>query len=160
MTLATPSWRLSYTSALGRPAILEVEISFMLRTPLWLTAKRDYTDRPIDGRACPPCDPFNECAAVCAGRSGMRIFETCGLQTADIDSGRGRILVRQAKGNKHRDVILSPVMLVSLTYLFPATHHPARRRAGLRLRRRSYWAVGCYRVRRHARSPARHSVMV
>lgn len=34
-------WRLSYTSALGRPAILEVDINFMLRTPLWPTAKRD-----------------------------------------------------------------------------------------------------------------------
>ena len=28
-------WRLSYTSALGRPAVLEVDINFMLRTPLW-----------------------------------------------------------------------------------------------------------------------------
>ena len=34
-------WRLSYTSALGRPAILEVDINFMLRIPLWPTAERD-----------------------------------------------------------------------------------------------------------------------
>lgn len=34
-------WRLSYTSALGRPAILEVDINFMLRTPLWPAAKRN-----------------------------------------------------------------------------------------------------------------------
>ncbi len=34
-------WRLSYTSALGRPAILEVDVNFMLRTPLWPAAKRD-----------------------------------------------------------------------------------------------------------------------
>ncbi len=34
-------WRLSYTSALGRPAILEVDINFMLRTPLWPPDERD-----------------------------------------------------------------------------------------------------------------------
>ncbi len=34
-------WRMSYTSALGRPAILEVDINFMLRTPLWPAAERD-----------------------------------------------------------------------------------------------------------------------
>lgn len=35
------SGRLSYTSALGRPAILEVDINFMLRVPLWSPVKRD-----------------------------------------------------------------------------------------------------------------------
>lgn len=28
-------WRLSYTSALGRPAVLEVDVNYMLRVPLW-----------------------------------------------------------------------------------------------------------------------------
>ncbi|MGE3669938.1 MAG: nucleotidyl transferase AbiEii/AbiGii toxin family protein [Polyangiaceae bacterium] len=34
-------WRLSYTSALGRPAIIEVDINYMLRVPLWDVAPRD-----------------------------------------------------------------------------------------------------------------------
>jgi predicted nucleotidyltransferase component of viral defense system len=34
-------WRLSYTSTLGRPAILEVDINFMLRVPLWPVVKAD-----------------------------------------------------------------------------------------------------------------------
>ena len=34
-------WRLSYTSALGRPAIVEVDINYMLRVPLWDPAPRD-----------------------------------------------------------------------------------------------------------------------
>lgn len=34
-------WRLSYLSALGRPAILEVDVNFMLRVPLWPAVKRD-----------------------------------------------------------------------------------------------------------------------
>ncbi len=62
--------------------------------------------------------------------AGLRISETCGLQTDDIDSGRGRIMVRRAKGNKDRYVLLSPLMLSTLrdyyrefrpsgTFLFP-----------------------------------------
>lgn len=34
-------WRLSYTSALGRPAILEVDVNYMLRVPLWDPTQRD-----------------------------------------------------------------------------------------------------------------------
>ena len=34
-------WRLSYTSALGRPAIVEVDVNYMLRVPLWAPAPRD-----------------------------------------------------------------------------------------------------------------------
>lgn len=34
-------WRLSYTSALGRPAILEVDINYMLRVPLWDPTPRE-----------------------------------------------------------------------------------------------------------------------
>ncbi len=34
-------WRFSYTSALGRPAILEVDVNYMFRVPLWDPRKRD-----------------------------------------------------------------------------------------------------------------------
>lgn len=34
-------WRLSYASALGRPAILEVDVNYMLRVPLWNPKPRD-----------------------------------------------------------------------------------------------------------------------
>ena len=34
-------WRLSYTSALGRPAILEVDVNYMLRVPLWAPTRRE-----------------------------------------------------------------------------------------------------------------------
>ena len=34
-------WHLSYTSALGRPAVLEVDVNYMLRVPLWDPAPRD-----------------------------------------------------------------------------------------------------------------------
>lgn len=34
-------WRLSYTSALGRPSIIEVDVNFMLRVPLWDVTPQD-----------------------------------------------------------------------------------------------------------------------
>lgn len=37
-------WRLSYRSALGRPAILEVDVNFMLRVPLWSPVRSDSFD--------------------------------------------------------------------------------------------------------------------
>lgn len=38
-------WRLSYTTASGRPGTLELDVNFMLRTPLWPHALRD--SRPV-----------------------------------------------------------------------------------------------------------------
>lgn len=40
-------WRLTYTTALGRPGSIEVDLNFMLRTPLWPAAPRD--SHPIAG---------------------------------------------------------------------------------------------------------------
>jgi predicted nucleotidyltransferase component of viral defense system len=40
-------WRLTYTTALGRPGSLEVDVNFMLRTPLWPAQRRD--SRAIGG---------------------------------------------------------------------------------------------------------------
>jgi predicted nucleotidyltransferase component of viral defense system len=34
-------WRLSYTTALGRPGSIEVDVNFMFRTPIWPTGTRD-----------------------------------------------------------------------------------------------------------------------
>jgi len=37
-------WRLSYTSALGRSAIIEVDVNYLLRVPLWDVAPQDSHD--------------------------------------------------------------------------------------------------------------------
>lgn len=43
------TWRLSYASALGRTGTLEVDVNFMLRTPLWRPAPLD--SRPVGGKS-------------------------------------------------------------------------------------------------------------
>jgi integrase/recombinase XerD len=63
--------------------------------------------------------------------TGLRRSELCQLKVADIDSQRMVIRVRQGKGARDRDVLLSPKLLETLreywrwmkpkTYLFPGT---------------------------------------
>ena len=50
--------------------------------------------------------------------SGLRVSEACHLAVQDVDSGRMVIHVRQAKGHRDRDVMLSPVLLDELRQYF------------------------------------------
>jgi len=76
--------------------------------------------------------------------TGLRRAELCHLKVCDIDSERMVIHVRQGKGGRDRDVLLTPKLLETLreywrwmkpkTYLFPARSttggpmYPSRRR--------------------------------
>jgi integrase/recombinase XerD len=46
--------------------------------------------------------------------AGLRVSEVVGLQVADIDSRRMVIRIRQGKGHKDREVMLSPRLLAVL----------------------------------------------
>lgn len=50
--------------------------------------------------------------------AGLRIGETLGLKTSDIDSNRMMIHVHQGKGNKDRYVVLSQVALEQLRFYY------------------------------------------
>lgn len=68
--------------------------------------------------------------------TGVRRAELCQLKVADIDSKRMMVHIRQGKGNKDRDVPLSPALLDTLreyyrwmrpqNYLFPGTVNGTR----------------------------------
>ena len=78
--------------------------------------------------------------------TGVRREELCRLTVADVDSQRMVIHVRQGKGNKDRDVTLSPRLLEVLraywkwrkpkTYLFPS---PYRSRTGRPIDSKTVW---------------------
>jgi site-specific recombinase XerD len=86
--------------------------------------------------------------------TGLRREELCRLKVIDVDSQRMVIHVRQGKGNKDRDVTLSPRLLEVLraywkwrkpkTYLFPSHY---RRRAEHPIDSKTVW----YAVREAAR---------
>lgn len=57
--------------------------------------------------------------------AGLRISETCRMQTGDIDAGRGVIHVRKGKGGKERLVMLSPRLLVILRAYWKLARPPA-----------------------------------
>ena len=79
-------------------------------------------------------------ALTTAYAAGLRAAEVAALRIADIDSGRGVIIVRHGKGGKERNAMLSPQLLAILrtywrlarpkTFLFPGRDpdhpiHPA-----------------------------------
>lgn len=58
--------------------------------------------------------PKHRAVLMAAYGAGMRISEACSLRTTDIDSQRGVIHIRDAKRNRDRLVMLSPVLLTAL----------------------------------------------
>lgn len=59
-------------------------------------------------------NPKHRLLLLVAYAAGLRVSEIVGLRVADIDSDRMTIRVRQGKGKKDRQVMLSPVLLKEL----------------------------------------------
>jgi len=57
--------------------------------------------------------------------SGMRISEGCALETRDIDAARQVIVIRHGKGDKQRQVMLSPRLLTILRTYWRQERPPA-----------------------------------
>jgi integrase/recombinase XerD len=95
------------------------------RLPTILT--REEAIRLIDSAG----NLFHRAMLMTVYSTGMRRAEVCNLKVEDIDSDRMVIHIRQGKGQRDRDVPLSPKLLETLrayfrwmrpkTYLFPGT---------------------------------------
>ena len=90
-------WRLSYASALGGTRTLELDVNFLLRTPLWPAVLRD--SRPIGGQVAarvPVLDlhelAAGKLAALFARRASRDLFDTRGLlRRGGLDAAKLRL---------------------------------------------------------------------
>lgn len=90
-------WKMSYTSVLGRPAILEVDINYMLRAPLWDVERRDSPEivgeRATQTRLLEPHElAAGKLAALLARRASRDLFDARELLALEeLDEERLRI---------------------------------------------------------------------
>ena len=90
-------WRLTYMSAAGRPGNLELDMNFLLRTPLWPVTPLD--SRPLGSlRATqvPVLDIHElaggKLAALLSRRTSRDLFDTCQLlRRSDLDPAKLRL---------------------------------------------------------------------
>jgi integrase/recombinase XerD len=106
---------------------------------------REEVERLIQGAS----SPLHRVWLLILYATGLRREELVRLKVADIDSGRMVIHVRQGKGRKDRDVMLSPRLLQELrdywrsakpkptTYLFPGKG--SQRNSDLPITSKSVW---------------------
>jgi len=120
--------RFFFLHTLKRPWMLEGMA--MPKHPFRLpeVLSREEVERLIQGAR----SPLHRVWLVILYATGMRREELVRLKVSDIDSGRMLIHIRQGKGRKDRDVMLSPRLLEELrdywrrvqpkpkTYLFPS----------------------------------------
>ncbi len=99
-----------YEKTLGRPS----EVSFMAwpRQPRPLA--RVLAAEDIAALFAALRSPKYRAVAMVMYGAGLRVGEACALEVGDIDAARGVIHVRHGKGDKARDVLLSPKLLVVL----------------------------------------------
>ena len=91
--------------------------------------------------------------------TGIRVGELCKLRATDIDSKRGVILIRQAKGNRDRQVRLSPPLLALLRQYWKA-YQPQEWLFTGRWRDRPITENGAYIICRRAGEAAQLSAPV
>jgi len=90
-------WRLGYVSVLGRPAVLEVDVNFMLRVPLWPTSTLDSADfLGVQAKAVPVLDRHElaagKLAALVARGAARDLFDSRALLSdTSLDLARLRL---------------------------------------------------------------------
>ena len=98
-----------YTHVLGRPRVVQN----LPRRKGTRTLPAVLTPAEV-GRLFGVLRPTHRAVLMLAYGAGLRISEACQLQIADIDSKAGVVHIHAAKGNRDRDVMLSPRLLAEL----------------------------------------------
>jgi integrase/recombinase XerD len=114
-----------YSVTLGRDSVVAQIARPKAPKKLPVVLSQDEMARFLDA----PQNPKHRALLMTAYAGGLRLSEVARLRVEDIDSARMVIHVRQAKGHKDRDVMLSPRLLTVLReywaayrpgpYLFP-----------------------------------------
>jgi integrase/recombinase XerD len=104
---ATAALRFLYVKTLGQ-AFMAEKIPFPKRPKFLPTVlSQDEVRRLLDATT----SLKHRALVMTLYGAGLRVSEACNLAVADIDSSRMVIHVRQAKGHRDRDVMLSPLLL-------------------------------------------------
>ncbi len=102
-------WRLSYTSVMGRTGTLELDVNFMLRTPLWpLVARNSRPIGPFQSTQFPVLDihelAAGKLAALLARSAGRDLFDVRQiLSRQDLDTAKLRVAFVVYGGINRRD---------------------------------------------------------
>jgi integrase/recombinase XerD len=117
-----------YRITLGREEVVEKVAHPKAPKTLPVVLSTDEMARFLDALQ----NPKHRAVLMTAYAGGLRLSEVARLRVQDIDSARMVIHVRQGKGHKDRDVMLSPRLLAVLReywklqrprpYLFPGRH--------------------------------------
>lgn len=117
-----------YRVTLGREVVVEKVACPKAPKTLPVVLSREEMARFLDALE----NPKHRAVLMTAYSGGLRLSEVARLRVEDIDSARMVIHVRQGKGRKDRDVMLSPRLLAVLReywklqrpqpYLFPGRH--------------------------------------
>ena len=117
-----------YRVTLGREGVVEKVAHPKAPKKLPVVLSQDEMARFLDALQ----NPKHRALLMTAYAGGLRLSEVARLRVDDVDSARMVIHVRQGKGHKDRDVMLSPRLLAVLReywklqrprpYLFPGRH--------------------------------------
>lgn len=121
-----------YRITLGRNWVLRDVVCAKVGKPLPVVLSREEVARFLGAIR----SPKYRALFTTAYATGLRVSELVHLQVGDIDSQRMAIRVRQGKGRKDREVMLSPKLLEELraywkvvkpqTWLFPSAKNPGQ----------------------------------
>jgi site-specific recombinase XerD len=127
-TKARQALKFLYRVTLGREEVVEKVACPKAPKKLPVVLSQDEMARFLDALQ----NPKHRAVLMTAYSAGLRLSEVARLRVEDIDSARMVIHVRQGKGHKDRDVMLSPRLLAVLReywklqrpkpYLFPGRH--------------------------------------